>query len=255
MANIFFCQRALSRVSLRKLQYTLAQFRRAFWVAPTLNQRRTLSIGQYLWVCISGSETCYTSSFYFADLYIYRLRHGMISEWRLHPSTFNASHPWKASIRHKPPTEARHINKATDTQGFLLLSSLNTPASLLFDISEIDRTWVIRASYGDAKYLLNFCAVFGSIRSISTTSLPVWIRVRVTSHKVTLVHLWVNFEQTAKSWNLSRFLLNRLPPDCEVPLSQLTMSTSLSIAYRERRVATSIIVAIKNRLRRYENGI
>lgn len=70
-------------------------------------------------------------------------------------------------------------------------------------------------------------------------------------------------DQTDEPWNLTRFQFNRFPLNYKIPLPQLILSGSLLIVYETSFVATSVteslltsvLVTIKNPLRRYENKI
>lgn len=114
-----------------------------------------------------------------------------------------------------------------------------------FDASKTDRTWFLWTSRVEGQYLMKFSAIISRTHPISTTPLPVWVRVRVTSRISNTRTFMSFFDQTAKPWNPTRFPFNHLSLDYDIPLSQQTLSTFFSITYGEPCVATCVVVTAK----------
>lgn len=105
-----------------------------------------------------GSHPCNTSFF----LQHRRRNHDRDSEW-FRNDVWHWECPSPTTSRHK------HVNTAMQPiQDVPCCCHIDiSPASLLFNISEPDCRWILRAPYADCKYPLTFSAVFASIHRIS----------------------------------------------------------------------------------------
>lgn len=186
-------------------------FRRTSRLPTTLYRRLILSIGQYPWVCILKRCPCLTGLFYTADC-VNPPRQGMATERCLYSNTAKTEHPWKVSTGHYPPPKAHSKTEATNTCGWLISSLLDVPGSFFFRrhryclfANSISITCGRAISVKLLSYLQPHLPKF--LWHCYPYRLHFMLRRTSVSH----VHLWIIFDQTAKSWNLTRIYITHVP--------------------------------------------